>query len=134
MRLVHGWDGEGKSGAGGFEVHTSSGGSSSGSEISEGGSGSSPEVSTTMTSESGGSAQTSPIGGDNTTTVDAYEEMRIGEVILDEYDEEPIREMCAKTSWDRALSTVIYCPSRVGGVGTSITTLPLSYPRILPYP
>jgi hypothetical protein len=38
-------------------------------------------------------------------------------VIMDEFDETPIRELCAQTSWASSADVVINCEGRVGGVG-----------------
>lgn len=39
------------------------------------------------------------------------------EIVLAEYDEAPIREMCANSSWADSRNVVVNCESRVGGVG-----------------
>jgi hypothetical protein len=39
------------------------------------------------------------------------------EVIMDEFDETPIRELCNQTSWVSSSDVVINCGGRVGGVG-----------------
>ncbi|OBT95118.1 hypothetical protein VE01_07345 [Pseudogymnoascus verrucosus] len=44
-------------------------------------------------------------------------ELSPDEVVLAEYDEAPIREMCANSSWADSRNVVVNCESRVGGVG-----------------
>ncbi|KFZ06121.1 hypothetical protein V501_07710 [Pseudogymnoascus sp. VKM F-4519 (FW-2642)] len=44
-------------------------------------------------------------------------ELRPDEIVLAEYDETPIREMCANTSWADSRNVVVNCAARVGGVG-----------------
>jgi hypothetical protein len=53
---------------------------------------------------------------------DAQDEASLTSVFLSEYDETPIKELCAKTSWVSSSDVVIHCHERVGGVGT--ITLP----------
>ncbi|OAF60993.1 hypothetical protein VC83_02588 [Pseudogymnoascus destructans] len=44
-------------------------------------------------------------------------ELRPDEIVLAEYDETPIREVCAKSSWADSRNVVVNCEARVGGVG-----------------
>ncbi|OBT50601.1 hypothetical protein VE04_09135 [Pseudogymnoascus sp. 24MN13] len=44
-------------------------------------------------------------------------ELSPDEIVLAEYDEAPIREMCANSSWADSRNVVVNCESRVGGVG-----------------
>jgi hypothetical protein len=44
-------------------------------------------------------------------------ELRPDEIVLAEYDETPIREMCANSSWADSRNVVVNCEARVGGVG-----------------
>jgi hypothetical protein len=41
------------------------------------------------------------------------------EIVLAQYDEAPIKELCANTSWADSRDVVVSCESRVGGVGMS---------------
>lgn len=54
-------------------------------------------------------------GGSTESTTST--ELRPDEIILAEYDETPIREMCANSSWADSRNVVVNCESRVGGVG-----------------
>lgn len=44
-------------------------------------------------------------------------ELRPDEIVLAEYDESGIREMCANSSWADSRNVVVNCEARVGGVG-----------------
>lgn len=51
------------------------------------------------------------------TVKSGSEELRPDEIVLAEYDETPIREMCANSSWADSRNVVVNCEARVGGVG-----------------
>lgn len=47
----------------------------------------------------------------------ASKELTADQIVLAEYDEAPIREMCKKSSWADSRNVVVNCEARVGGVG-----------------
>lgn len=55
----------------------------------------------------------------------------LASVFLAEYDETPIKELCASTSWVSSKDIVIHCHERVGGVGTITRFHPKSNIKIL---
>ncbi|OBT78100.1 hypothetical protein VF21_02741 [Pseudogymnoascus sp. 05NY08] len=51
------------------------------------------------------------------TPKEGSKELRPDEIVLAEYDETAIREMCANSSWADSRNVVVNCEARVGGVG-----------------
>ncbi|KFY23987.1 hypothetical protein V493_05518 [Pseudogymnoascus sp. VKM F-4281 (FW-2241)] len=73
-----------------------------------------------VTSPPGVDVVTTPVPPEppETTKPEGLElELRPDEIVLAEYDEAPLRAMCANSSWEGSLDVVVNCESRVGGVG-----------------
>lgn len=67
----------------------------------------------------GGGVMTKPLPPAETATPGTGMGKELGpdQIVLAEYDEAPIREMCANSSWADSRNVVVNCESRVGGVG-----------------
>ncbi|KFY12522.1 hypothetical protein V492_03823 [Pseudogymnoascus sp. VKM F-4246] len=57
-------------------------------------------------------------------------EIRPDEIVLAEYDESAIRDLCKNSSWADSRNVVVNCESRVGGVGMlPQSTTPIKAPN-----
>jgi len=76
-----------------------------------------PVKTSTSASASSAAPQATPVHNDNGTSP--------ANVIMFEFDETPIRQLCAQTSWASSADVVINCEGRVGGVGMTCSIVHL---------
>ncbi len=57
------------------------------------------------------------------TPVHSEDAASTAHVIMEKFDETPLRDLCAQTSWASSADVVINCEGRVGGVGMTCTTI-----------